>query len=61
MVSGNLSAHLDGLDPATLDRPLYTAVIRPNQSLGRDGFRIVMVLCCAVSLVTSIACWRAGF
>lgn len=61
MVSGNLSAHPDGLDPATLDRPLYTAVIRPNQSLGRDGFRIVMILCCLVSLVTSIACWRAGF
>ncbi len=61
MLSGNLSAHPDGLDPASLDRPLYTAVIRPNQSLGRDGFRIVMGLCCLVSLVTSIACWRAGF
>jgi uncharacterized membrane protein len=61
MASGNFSAHPDGLDPATMDRPVYSAVIRPHQSLSQDGFRIVMGLCCLVSLVTSIACWRAGF
>ncbi|WP_232631646.1 DUF2244 domain-containing protein [Methylobacterium sp. Leaf118] len=61
MASGNLPPHPDGLDPETMDRPVYSAVIRPHQSLSRDGFRIVMGLCCLVSLVTSIACWRAGF
>lgn len=44
-----------------MDRPVFQATIRPHQSLGPDGFRIVMGLCCAVSLVTSIACVRAGF
>lgn len=61
MASGNLTPHPDGLDPATMDRPLYAAVIRPHQSLSRDGFRIVMGLCGLVSAVTSIACWRLGF
>ncbi|MBD8909735.1 DUF2244 domain-containing protein [Methylorubrum zatmanii] len=61
MASGNVSAHPDGLDPATMDRPVYSAVIRPNQSLGRDGFRIVMGLCCLVALVTSVVFWRMGF
>ena len=66
MASGNLAsgdrpAHPDGLDPDAIERPLYATVIRPNQSLSQDGFRIVMAFCCAVSLVTSIACWRMGF
>ncbi|GJE56421.1 MULTISPECIES: DUF2244 domain-containing protein [Methylobacterium] len=61
MASGNLQAHPDGLDPDTIDRPLYETVIRPHQSLSRDGFRMVMAFCCAVSLVTSIACLRMGF
>ncbi|GJE27698.1 DUF2244 domain-containing protein [Methylobacterium organophilum] len=61
MASGNREIHPDGLDPAMIDRPLYAAVIRPHQSLGQNGFRVVMGLCGGVSLVTSIACWRMGF
>lgn len=61
MASGNLHAHPDGLDPDAVDRPIYAAVIRPHQSLSRDGFRLVMAACCAVSLVTSIACLAKGF
>ncbi len=61
MASGNLHAHPDGLDPDTVDRPVYATVIRPHQSLSQDGFRLVMAACCAVSLVTSVACWRMGF
>ena len=61
MASGNIHAHPDGLDPDAIERPLYETVIRPHQSLSRDGFRIVMALCCTVSLVTSIVCWRLGF
>ena len=60
MASGNLQRHPDGLDPDTIDLPVYAATIRPHTSLSRDGFRWVMALCCFVSLVTSILCWRAG-
>jgi uncharacterized membrane protein len=31
-----------------LDRPLFAAVIRPHRSLGRSGFRVMMVLCAVV-------------
>ncbi|WP_336491374.1 DUF2244 domain-containing protein [Methylobacterium nigriterrae] len=61
MASGNLTAHPDGLDPDTVERPVFAATIRPHQSLGRTGFRAVMGGCCLVSLVASIWCWRMGF
>lgn len=63
MVSGNRlgEVHPDGLDPDSVGRPLYRAVIRPHQSLSRNGFRIVMAGCCLVSFVTALACWRMGF
>lgn len=61
MASGNIEAHPDGLDPNTVDTPVFKATIRPHQSLSHDGFRLVMAACCLVSLVTSIACVRAGF
>ncbi|GJD57667.1 hypothetical protein MTDSW087_05773 [Methylobacterium dankookense] len=61
MASGNLSNHPDGLDPDTIDRPVFSATIRPHQSLSRLGFRIVMGGCCLVSLVVSVWCWRMGF
>ncbi|MER2267981.1 DUF2244 domain-containing protein [Methylobacterium oxalidis] len=61
MASGNLPAHPDGLDPDSVDRPIFSATIRPHQSLGRRGFRVVMVGCCLVSVVTSIWCVRMGF
>ncbi|MFD0938635.1 DUF2244 domain-containing protein [Methylobacterium trifolii] len=61
MASGNLSVHPDGLDPDSIDRPVFRATIRPHQSLSRTGFRVVMTGCCLVSLVISVWCWRMGF
>ena len=61
MASGNLPTHPHGLDPDTIDRPVFSATIRPHQSLSRRGFRIVMGGCCLVSLVISVWCWRMGF
>jgi uncharacterized membrane protein len=66
MASGNdhvppIGRHPDGLDPDSMDRPVFQATIRPHQSLSPDGFRNVMIGCCVVSLVTSVACVRAGF
>ncbi len=60
MASGNLPAHPDGFDPAAVEHPVYAAVIRPYQSLSQNGFRVVMILCCVVSLILSIASWRLG-
>ena len=61
MASGNPSVHPYGLDPDTIDRPVFTATIRPHQSLSRRGFRVVMGGCCAVSLAVSVWAWRMGF
>jgi len=61
MASGNIPMHPDGLDPESMDRPVFHATIRPNQSLTPDGFRNVMIACGAVSLVTSVVCIQAGF
>ncbi len=61
MASGKHPAHPDGRDPDSLDRALYRATIRPSNSLGRRGFRIVMGGCCLVSVATSVWCWRMGF
>lgn len=61
MASGNFSIHPDGLDPDTIDRPVFSATIRPHQSLSRFGFRVVMAGSCLVSLAISIWCWRMGF
>ncbi len=61
MASGNLHVHPDGLDPDTIDRPVFSATIRPAQSLSRVGFKVVMTGCCLVSLVISVWCWRMGF
>lgn len=61
MASRNLDVHPDGLDPDRIDSPLFQATIRPHQSLSRDGFRIVMIGCCLVSLVVSVKVMMAGF
>lgn len=61
MASGNPSVHPDGLDPDTIDRPVFAATIRPHQSLSRRGFRIVMGGLCLVSAVVSFESWRRGF
>lgn len=61
MASGNPSVHPDGLDPASFDRPVFAATIRPHQSLSRTGFRAVMAGLCFVSVVVSVWAWRMGF
>ncbi|HEX2135965.1 MAG TPA: DUF2244 domain-containing protein [Microvirga sp.] len=43
------------------EAPVFAAVIRPHRSLGRDGFRIVMTLCCLASVVASIPFLVLGF
>jgi uncharacterized membrane protein len=43
------------------EQPVFAAVIRPHRSLGRDGFRIVMTLCCLASVVASIPFLVLGF
>ncbi len=35
------------------ERPVFAAVIRPHRSLGQDGFRIVMTLCCVATVAAS--------
>ena len=47
--------------PAAPERPVFAAVIRPHRSLGRDGFRIVMTLCCLATVVASIPFLVLGF
>jgi uncharacterized membrane protein len=36
------------------ERPVFAAVIRPHRSLGPDGFRTVMALCCLATVISSI-------
>jgi len=52
MERGNIS------DP---ERPVFAAVIRPHRSLGRDGFRIVMTLCCITMVGASVPFVVLGF
>jgi uncharacterized membrane protein len=51
------------LSPAPPDResPVFAAVITPHRSLGRDGFRILMVLCCIAAMAASIPFIVLGF
>ena len=44
-----------------VERPVFAAVIRPHRSLGREGFRIVMTLCCLATVVASIPFVVLGF
>jgi uncharacterized membrane protein len=54
-------AHADGLDPDEADRPLFATTIRPHQSLGRAGFRVMMALFGGLSFVVSLTFVRMGF
>ena len=44
-----------------VEPPVFAAVIRPHRSLGRDGFRVVMTLCCIALVVASIPFVALGF
>jgi uncharacterized membrane protein len=56
MDSGKVS--LGPADPAS---PVFAAVIRPHRSLGRDGFRVVMSLCCLATIGASVPFIVLGF
>jgi uncharacterized membrane protein len=43
------------------EQPVFSAVIRPHRSLSPQGFRIVMVLVCLVSLAASLPFVIMGF
>jgi uncharacterized membrane protein len=43
------------------DRPVFAAVIRPHRSLSQDGFRVVMTLCCLVTVGASVPFVVLGF
>jgi uncharacterized membrane protein len=43
------------------EQPVFSAVIRPHRSLSPQGFRVVMVLVCLVSLVASLPFVIMGF
>ncbi len=52
--------HPYGRDPDAIERPVYSATIRPHCSLSRLGFRVVMAFCGGVALVTGIAFLQMG-
>ena len=43
------------------ERPVFTAVIRPHRSLGQDGFRVLMTLCCLATVGASMPFVVLGF
>jgi uncharacterized membrane protein len=43
------------------ERPVFAALIRPHRSLGEDGFRILMTLCCLATVAASAPFAAAGF
>ncbi len=44
-----------------LDTPVFAAEIRPHRSLGPQGFRVLMGLVCAASLIVSLPFIVLGF
>ncbi len=48
-------------ESSRFEQPVFSAVIRPHRSLGPQGFRILMVLFCLTSIVTSIPFVVMGF
>jgi uncharacterized membrane protein len=49
MDSGKVSPDLAGPEC-----PVFAAVIRPHRSLGPEGFRLLMALCCLATVVASV-------
>ncbi|WP_134496927.1 DUF2244 domain-containing protein [Microvirga pakistanensis] len=43
------------------EKPVFTAVIRPHRSLSPQGFRILMILVCLISVVASLPFVIMGF
>src|SRR3954447_8075268 len=53
MDRGKASPEFSGVPGGPPERAVFSAVITPHRSLGPEGFRILMALCCAA---TAIAC-----
>lgn len=45
----------------TEEEPVFAATIRPHRSLGRDGFRVMMIVCGLVALAACIRVIALGF
>lgn len=45
----------------TQEEPVFAATIRPHRSLGRDGFRVMMIVCGLVALAACIRVITLGF
>jgi uncharacterized membrane protein len=56
MDSGKVS-----LDSTGSERLVFAAVIRPHRSLGQDGFRLLMSLCCLATVGASVPFIMLGF
>jgi uncharacterized membrane protein len=48
-------------DESRFEHPVFSAVIRPHRSLSPQGFRIVMILLCLISVVASLPFVIMGF
>lgn len=48
-------------DDRTEEEPVFAAMIRPHRSLGRDGFRVMMIVCGLVALAACIRVIALGF
>ncbi|SCZ09835.1 DUF2244 domain-containing protein [Microvirga guangxiensis] len=58
-MTGSKATFGDGAD--RYQEPVFSAVIRPHRSLSPQGFRIVMMLVCLVSIVASLPFVIMGF
>jgi uncharacterized membrane protein len=58
---GREPADRPGLDPEDFARPLFSATLRPHQSLPRAGFRAVMLVFGLLSLVSGLISVSLGF
>lgn len=61
MAGGHHDAFRPGLDPEDFSRPVFTATLRPNQSLSLGGLRAVMLAFGLVSLFAGLVSISLGF
>jgi uncharacterized membrane protein len=55
MDDGKVSPDMqDASEELASDEPLFSAVITPHRSLGRDSTRLVLTLCCIATVVSTI-------
>ena len=61
MERGKASSEFAGVPGDPSERAVFAAVITPHRSLGPEGFRILMTLCCVVSVGASIPFVAVGY